>query len=439
MLLSLREVAKSLRNVPGRKTLIMFSSGFPLTPDRQSELTATIDALNKANIAVYPVDVRGLAITATPGMDITNPGAPGTRPGFPPTSELRAPESPFPHLPGLWAALAAPDPQRGGAGGGGGGAGGGAGGGGAGAGAGGGAGGGGSHGSAGGSTGSAGAGGGTKGGGTTGAGGTRGAGGGTANPGGTRGGGGNSFNNSSLNCMNINTLGGMQNPNCPNRQIVPLIPDSVSTNQQVLYALAKGTGGFEIFNTNDFLTGLQKVSKEMNEYYNLGYTTPHQIHDGAYHKVSVKVERGGVVLRYRTGYFDVKSPDLLQGKPEGKALEDRVAGTQAGEIPVSLSAPYFYVEPGVARVNLSLSIPGSAVDFDKQKNNFHSDVNVLGNRLSREWLGCRAVQRQGQAGLPEEGDQRLYQGFVRLPEYLQYCSGNLHAEAGAHGGRSEIR
>ncbi len=67
VLLSMREVAKILRDVPGRKTLILFSSGFPLTPERQSELTATIDALNKANIAVYPVDVRGLATSANPG------------------------------------------------------------------------------------------------------------------------------------------------------------------------------------------------------------------------------------------------------------------------------------------------------------------------------------------------------------------------------------
>ena len=39
----------------------------------------------------------------------------------------------------------------------------------------------------------------------------------------------------------------------------------------------KAPAGFEIFNTNDFLQGLQKVAKEMNEYYNLGYAPPNQI------------------------------------------------------------------------------------------------------------------------------------------------------------------
>ncbi|PYU03439.1 MAG: hypothetical protein DMG33_16715, partial [Acidobacteria bacterium] len=60
VLLAIRSLAKNLRAVPGRKMVILFSSGFPLTAERQSELTATIDACNKANVAVYPVDARGL-------------------------------------------------------------------------------------------------------------------------------------------------------------------------------------------------------------------------------------------------------------------------------------------------------------------------------------------------------------------------------------------
>ena len=60
MLLSVRTLAKNLRTIPGRKMLVLFSSGFPLTAERQSELTATIDACNKSNVAVYTLDVRGL-------------------------------------------------------------------------------------------------------------------------------------------------------------------------------------------------------------------------------------------------------------------------------------------------------------------------------------------------------------------------------------------
>ncbi|HZC66721.1 MAG TPA: VWA domain-containing protein, partial [Candidatus Dormibacteraeota bacterium] len=52
MLLAVRSLAKNLRSVPGRKMLILFSGGFPLTSESESELTATIDACNKANVAI---------------------------------------------------------------------------------------------------------------------------------------------------------------------------------------------------------------------------------------------------------------------------------------------------------------------------------------------------------------------------------------------------
>src|SRR5215472_17435135 len=44
MLLAIRSLAKNLRSVPGRKMVILFSGGFPLTTENESELTATIDA-----------------------------------------------------------------------------------------------------------------------------------------------------------------------------------------------------------------------------------------------------------------------------------------------------------------------------------------------------------------------------------------------------------
>src|ERR1700676_4540995 len=67
MLLAVRSLAKNLRTVPGRKMLVLFSAGFALTPQNESELTATIDACNKANVAIYSLDVRGLVAGAPIG------------------------------------------------------------------------------------------------------------------------------------------------------------------------------------------------------------------------------------------------------------------------------------------------------------------------------------------------------------------------------------
>src|SRR6202166_2750006 len=79
VLLALRSLAKSLSTVPGRKTLVMLTSGFPLTPERQSELTAVIDECNKANVAIYPIDVRGLVAPDMGGVGVGRPGAAALR------------------------------------------------------------------------------------------------------------------------------------------------------------------------------------------------------------------------------------------------------------------------------------------------------------------------------------------------------------------------
>ncbi|MGD0268484.1 MAG: VWA domain-containing protein, partial [Candidatus Sulfotelmatobacter sp.] len=68
VLLALRSLAKDLSTVPGRKTLVMLTSGFPLSPEYESEVTAVIDTCNKSNVAIYPIDVRGLTVPQLPGM-----------------------------------------------------------------------------------------------------------------------------------------------------------------------------------------------------------------------------------------------------------------------------------------------------------------------------------------------------------------------------------
>jgi hypothetical protein len=81
MLLALRGMAKSLTEIPGRKTLILFTSGFPLSNEARSEANAAIDTCNKANVAIYPIDVRGINGGMGPGMldDISSPTGRGGR------------------------------------------------------------------------------------------------------------------------------------------------------------------------------------------------------------------------------------------------------------------------------------------------------------------------------------------------------------------------
>ncbi len=334
VLLSLRDLAKNMASVPGRKTLVMLTSGFPLTPELQSELTATIDACNKYNVAIYPIDVRGLLAPVSATSPI---GANFVTPWVATKVRLLTADLtdgvPAPHLVFV------------------------------------------QHGSGGGGTGGGGGHGGAPAGGGTGGGG--GHGGSTSAGGGHSGSPGGAGSTGSRGATSAVPVSNFYNPNYQPREIVPQFPPSATDNQQVLYELAAGTGGFVIINTNDLLGGMEKIAKELSEYYVLGYT-PAETPEGSCHTLRVKVNRGDTVVRSRSGYCNVKPADMLAGQPVEKQLENQANGTQAGSISAAIETPYFYTAANTARVNVVMDIPGNAVKFEKVKGKPHATINILG-------------------------------------------------------------
>jgi VWFA-related protein len=348
MILALRNLAKNLGTVPGRKSLVLLTAGFPLRNDQVSEVTATIDTCNKANVAIYPIDVRGL--------ETTGAGADRAQLYTPPPARSPFRTIAFPSLaPGAFAF--SPLQQTGSRGGG--------------------------------TTGSGATGGGTP---------SRGApagssssgsvgsptGGATA-PGGTRSNPGSPGRSAPSSPNSPGRSGGAPAPPLPlfmnpynqSRNLIPFIPPSTATNQQVLFMLADGTGGFVIHDSNDLLGGMQKIGKEQDEYYIVGYTPPDSA-EGSCHLLKVKVDRSGAAVRARTGYCNAKLPDLLAKNPIEKDLENHAAASQAGNITASMQLPYFYSASNIARVNVAMEIESGAFKFEKQKNKLHAAVNVLG-------------------------------------------------------------
>ena len=317
-LLALRSVARSLSSLPGRKSIIWLTAGFPMTPSHQAEMIAVINACNKANVAVYPLDVRALTGGVAPAGKLVGPTL------FPDSEHL--------YQAALYDSITFSDEERPGAprliyvqakpGGGG-------------------------------STGGTG---GRPPGGTTGTTGTR--------PGGT-------------------TYQHVLPLNAGARTIVPPLPPSTMTNQAVMYAVAIGTGGFVIVNTNDLLGGMERVGKEQNEYYILGYVPP-EGSENACHTLQVRVDRSGYNVRSRSGYCATKPVDFLAGKPIAQQLEQRAMGSQAGEIPGSVATPFFYTSPETARVNLVMEIPGKSIQFEKVKGKYHGVINVLAVALKAD-------------------------------------------------------
>jgi hypothetical protein len=156
-------------------------------------------------------------------------------------------------------------------------------------------------------------------------------------------------------------------------QLNPATPD-----QNLLAALADGTGGMLFATTNDLASSLGKVAIEQDHYYLLGYTPSVDAAEGTCHELNVKVDRSDLEVRARKGYCTSRPVDPLSGKPAGQALETRAASGAAGNITAKMQLPWFYSEPNVAQVDLAMDIVPSAMKFQKEKGKLHGEFDLAG-------------------------------------------------------------
>jgi VWFA-related protein len=81
--------------------------------------------------------------------------------------------------------------------------------------------------------------------------------------------------------------------------------------QDTLQILADETGGFLTANTNDFRTPLQRIAEEIETYYELTYNPRIEKYDGKFRAINVKLDRPGLKVYSRAGYFALP-PDMLK-------------------------------------------------------------------------------------------------------------------------------
>jgi len=121
-------------------------------------------------------------------------------------------------------------------------------------------------------------------------------------------------------------------------------------------------------------------------------------------------------VRSRSGYCNVRKGDLLAGQPVEKRLETAASASQPGNVAASMLAPYFYVSPNVARVNLVIEMPSSVLKFAKEKGKEHAQVNVLG--LAYKPDGTVGARFSDQVDLNFD-DKEQMEAFLKKPYHYE--------------------
>ena len=103
--------------------------------------------------------------------------------------------------------------------------------------------------------------------------------------------------------------------------------------QEVMREMARETGGRVYVNQNEIKAGIARAVQDASATYTLGYYTHNKKWDGSYKSIKVKLDRPGVALQYRRGYFAI-DPSQVKGYKPGRevaaALDAAVPATQVG-------------------------------------------------------------------------------------------------------------
>lgn len=110
---------------------------------------------------------------------------------------------------------------------------------------------------------------------------------------------------------------------------------ALRATQDSLRMLAENTDGRAIVNRNDLATGLRQVVQDASYYYLIGYTSSAPP-DGKFHDVRVNVNRRGVDVRSRRGFWAATSDDIERA---ARALTPSAGPTRAVENALASIAP----------------------------------------------------------------------------------------------------
>jgi VWFA-related protein len=144
------------------------------------------------------------------------------------------------------------------------------------------------------------------------------------------------------------------------------------TSQQTMRSVAQATGGLAFFNSNDITHAIAAAAADSSDSYLIGYYPSDRNWNGKFRRITVKLARPGLRLRYRRGYYALPGFEGAETKPE-KPAKERIQAALLDPLPAT--AVLFRVQappPGPkGQVKGRILLPGSSVTLGKS-----CDVNL---------------------------------------------------------------
>jgi len=149
--------------------------------------------------------------------------------------------------------------------------------------------------------------------------------------------------------------------------------------QETMATLSTDTGGKAFFDSNDFAPAFAQVQRDTSEYYAIGFHSSNQARDGKYRKLTLKINRPGLKLEYRPGYYAPADFKHSGREDRERDLEEQLTSDlPATDMALYLDAMYFRLDENRFYVPVSLIVPGSQIPFVKGGDKDKATLDIIG-------------------------------------------------------------
>jgi VWFA-related protein len=196
--------------------------------------------------------------------------------------------------------------------------------------------------------------------------------------------------------------------------------------QQSMRELADSTGGFLVANTNQIEQPMRRVMEDVREHYEIAYSPTSTNLDGHFRKIEVRLNRPGLKLQTRKGYFAL--PDT-GGEPIRPFEEAALKVINAAKPPsaVAYSAGLLDFGPVGNRVLCvaTFQVPqsGLTVTADPEKKTVRLHASVLGLMKDQKGQIVGKVSRDLNIEVPADQAEKLRQGDLIYTQWVELPPG----------------
>lgn len=158
--------------------------------------------------------------------------------------------------------------------------------------------------------------------------------------------------------------------------------DANFASQETLTTLSGDTGGKAFLDTNDLGQVFDRVQRDTSVYYVLGYRSSNPLRDGKYRHIQVKINRQGLNLEFRKGYYAPKDYQHFNAEDKEQQMTDEMASDLPNtDVAVYMAASYFRMDDRRFYVPVSLVVPGSQIPFVKGGDKDKATLDIIGEVL----------------------------------------------------------